>query len=90
MVAVKPSMQLEGNPHVFVVGDAADAFGAISAGHTAWEQAHVTGQNILTLIQNSADPNTSQQSLPLFADPVDEEAAQLDGSNGRLTLGLPP
>jgi apoptosis-inducing factor 2 len=25
-------------PHIFVVGDSADAFGAIQAGHTAWFQ----------------------------------------------------
>ncbi|THU96823.1 FAD/NAD(P)-binding domain-containing protein [Dendrothele bispora CBS 962.96] len=38
-------------PHIFVVGDAADAFGAIAAGHTADFQAKVAARNILRLVQ---------------------------------------
>ncbi|KDQ22877.1 hypothetical protein PLEOSDRAFT_1050631 [Pleurotus ostreatus PC15] len=37
-------------PHIFAVGDAADAFGAIQAGHTAYAQAELAGKNILQLI----------------------------------------
>lgn len=54
-VAVRPTLQLTSHPNVFVIGDAADAFGAINAGHTAWDQATVAGQNILALIKNSYD-----------------------------------
>ena len=36
-------------PHVFVVGDAADAFGAIKAGHTAYWQAEVAARNVIRL-----------------------------------------
>ncbi|KLO16071.1 FAD/NAD(P)-binding domain-containing protein [Schizopora paradoxa] len=38
-------------PHIFVIGDAADAFGAIKAGHTASFQAEVAAANILRLIE---------------------------------------
>ena len=38
-------------PHIFIVGDAADAFGALNAGHTAWTQAEVAARNIVKLIK---------------------------------------
>lgn len=38
-------------PNIFVVGDAADAFDAIKAGHTSYYQAEVAARNILRLIQ---------------------------------------
>lgn len=38
-------------PHIFVVGDAADAFGALKAGHTAWQMAAVAAYNIVALIR---------------------------------------
>jgi hypothetical protein len=37
-------------PNIFVVGDAADAFDAIKAGHTAYHQGEVAARNILRLI----------------------------------------
>ncbi|KAG1896744.1 uncharacterized protein F5891DRAFT_958144 [Suillus fuscotomentosus] len=37
-------------PNIFVVGDAADAFDAIKAGHTSYYQAEVAARNILRLI----------------------------------------
>lgn len=37
-------------PNIFVVGDAADAFDAIKAGHTSYHQAEVAARNILRLI----------------------------------------
>lgn len=36
---------------VFAVGDCADAFGAIKAGHTGWNQAEVAAKNVLRLIK---------------------------------------
>ncbi|KAF5339311.1 hypothetical protein D9611_009916 [Ephemerocybe angulata] len=36
--------------NIFVAGDAADAFGAIQAGHTAWGQAIVAANNVVTLV----------------------------------------
>lgn len=38
-------------PHIFAIGDAADAFGAINAGHTAYLQGEVAARNILKMIQ---------------------------------------
>ncbi|KAL1710001.1 hypothetical protein EV121DRAFT_252137 [Schizophyllum commune] len=38
-------------PHIFVVGDAADAFGALKAGHTAWQMAAVAAYNVVALIR---------------------------------------
>ena len=40
-------------PHIFVVGDAADAFGALNAGHTAWAQAEVASRNIVRMIESN-------------------------------------
>ncbi|KAJ7932938.1 hypothetical protein B0H13DRAFT_754415 [Mycena leptocephala] len=37
-------------PHIFAIGDAADAFGALPAGHNAWAQGEVTGRNVLRLV----------------------------------------
>ncbi|KAJ7100583.1 hypothetical protein C8R43DRAFT_247667 [Mycena crocata] len=38
-------------PHIFVVGDAADAFGAVPAGHNAYYQAEVAARNLLRLVR---------------------------------------
>ncbi|KAI0086027.1 hypothetical protein BDY19DRAFT_895578 [Irpex rosettiformis] len=42
-------------PHLFAIGDAADAFGAINAGHTAYYQADVAANNILKLVAAEHD-----------------------------------
>ncbi|KAI6131699.1 hypothetical protein EV401DRAFT_371745 [Pisolithus croceorrhizus] len=41
-------------PHIFAVGDAADAFGALQAGHTAYYQAEVAARNVVRLIKREA------------------------------------
>jgi pyruvate/2-oxoglutarate dehydrogenase complex dihydrolipoamide dehydrogenase (E3) component len=43
-------------PHIFVVGDAADAFGAIPAGHNAYYQGEVAARNVLRLIEGAGTP----------------------------------
>ncbi|GAC94348.1 hypothetical protein PHSY_001919 [Pseudozyma hubeiensis SY62] len=50
MARVDRTLRLSNNDRIFVIGDAADAFGAINAGHTAWDQAEVAANNILALI----------------------------------------
>ncbi|KXN83174.1 Apoptosis-inducing factor 2, partial [Leucoagaricus sp. SymC.cos] len=40
-------------PNIFVIGDSADAFGAIAAGHNAYYQGEVAAQNIIRLIKRS-------------------------------------
>ncbi|KAF8054707.1 hypothetical protein FPV67DRAFT_1550966 [Lyophyllum atratum] len=42
-------------PNIFVVGDAADAFGAIPAGHNAYYQGEVAARNVIRLIKRSSD-----------------------------------
>ncbi|EIN06508.1 FAD/NAD(P)-binding domain-containing protein [Punctularia strigosozonata HHB-11173 SS5] len=41
--------------HVFAIGDAADAFGAIQAGHNAYYQGEVAARNILKLVKKRED-----------------------------------
>ena len=41
-------------PHLFAIGDAADAFGAIKAGHTAYYQGAVAARNVIKLIKGTA------------------------------------
>ncbi|KAG2366112.1 hypothetical protein BDR07DRAFT_1607088 [Suillus spraguei] len=50
-------------PNIFVVGDAADAFDAIKAGHTAYYQAEVAARNILRLIRR--DGKVAKDDLDL-------------------------
>ncbi|TFK22539.1 FAD/NAD(P)-binding domain-containing protein [Coprinopsis marcescibilis] len=40
-----------GYPHIFAIGDAADAFGAIAAGHNAYSQGELAARNVLRLIK---------------------------------------
>ncbi|KAG8739618.1 hypothetical protein FRC10_005389 [Ceratobasidium sp. 414] len=41
--------------HIFAIGDTADVFGDIKAGHTAWLQGEVAAKNILALIKSKHD-----------------------------------
>jgi apoptosis-inducing factor 2 len=41
-------------PHLFCVGDSADAYGAIKAGHTAYWQAEVAARNIIKMVRAEA------------------------------------
>ncbi|KAJ7760896.1 hypothetical protein DFH07DRAFT_771684 [Mycena maculata] len=54
-------------PHIFVVGDAADAFGAIPAGHNAYYQAEVAARNVLRLIRRSAEEHDANAPLERYA-----------------------
>lgn len=53
--------------HIFVIGDAADTFGAIKAGHNAYFQAEVASRNILQLISRSSSSTdgTAPQEVEL-------------------------
>ncbi|KAJ1310430.1 hypothetical protein OPQ81_007163 [Rhizoctonia solani] len=51
-------------PHIFVIGDAADAFGALNAGHTAWTQAEIAGRNIGRLISGSSEDLERYEAPP--------------------------
>lgn len=47
----EPELEQTPFPNIFVVGDAADAFGAINAGHNAYFQAEVAARNVLLLTE---------------------------------------
>jgi len=59
-VRVSETMQAEGLPKVFAVGDVAAA-GVIKAGHTAWDMATVAAENIVTFLRG-----TDEQILQRF------------------------
>ncbi|KAG1729446.1 hypothetical protein EDB19DRAFT_1938550, partial [Suillus lakei] len=59
-------------PNIFIVGDAADAFDAIKAGHTAYYQAEVAARNILRLIHRDEKAGVATEDDP---DPELEEYA---------------
>ncbi|KAJ7082536.1 hypothetical protein C8R43DRAFT_1092784 [Mycena crocata] len=54
-IAVGEEAETTPYPHIFVVGDAADAVGAIPAGHNADYQASVAARNILRLVGEGAE-----------------------------------
>lgn len=82
-----PELDLEQTPfrNIFVVGDAADAFGAINAGHNAYFQAEVAARNVLLL--------TEAQSKDKSGKGAEEEEVRLirykPGPPGiKVSLGL--
>ncbi|KAE9397482.1 FAD/NAD(P)-binding domain-containing protein [Gymnopus androsaceus JB14] len=58
-------------PNIFVIGDAADAFGAIPAGHTAYYQGEVAARNILRLIRRSKHEVNSSEMNILKEEPME-------------------
>jgi len=59
-------------PHIFAIGDCADAFGAINAGHTAYYQGEVAARNILRLVRrreglSSGDDESDEDALEAYA-----------------------
>lgn len=50
--------------NIFVIGDAADAFGALNAGHTAWDQASIAANNICSLISSGKPLETYTPPQP--------------------------
>lgn len=75
--------------HLFCVGDAADAFGALKAGHTAYWQAEVAARNIVRLVRaDEARAALAQRGAELGV----EEAARLEdvvAEGGRLEKYVP-
>ncbi|KAG5640823.1 hypothetical protein DXG03_006895 [Asterophora parasitica] len=52
--------------HIFVIGDAADAFGAIPAGHNAYYQGEVAARNIIRLIKRSEGASEADEPLESY------------------------
>jgi hypothetical protein len=63
-------------PHLFCAGDAADAFGAINAGHTAHFQAQVAAKNIAALAR-ADDARTELAGLDVRVCVSDADGARL-------------
>ncbi|KAG8817303.1 hypothetical protein FRC17_011291 [Serendipita sp. 399] len=47
-------------PNIFAIGDVADAYGAIKAGHTAYHQGEVTANNITSLVKRGSSAHLQQ------------------------------
>ncbi|KAG6884056.1 hypothetical protein C0993_001790 [Termitomyces sp. T159_Od127] len=58
-------------PHIFAIGDAADAFGALAAGHNAYYQGEVAARNVLRLI-NRAAQRDGEQGKEQEQEPLEE------------------
>ncbi|OCB90569.1 FAD/NAD-binding domain-containing protein [Sanghuangporus baumii] len=78
-------------PHIFAVGDCADAFGAIKAGHTAYWQAEVAARNIIRLARTEAEsedvfaPESGDANSEASQEPKEPESLELES----YTPGLP-
>jgi apoptosis-inducing factor 2 len=74
--------------HLFAIGDAADAFGAIKAGHCAYYQAEVAARNVMRLILR--DRRAALDGLaPGETDPELELEAYVPGPPAiKVSLGL--
>ncbi|KAL1728808.1 hypothetical protein EV714DRAFT_274270 [Schizophyllum commune] len=66
---VKRTLQLDSPyyPHIFAVGDSADAFGAISSGRNADFQGCLAARNILRLIAQKEDLDPAPEPLEEYA-----------------------
>ena len=67
--------------HVFAVGDAADAFGAVNAGHNAFFQGEVAARNVVRLVKAAERaerrPASSESHGEAEAEAEEEEAEDL-------------
>ncbi|KAF8641752.1 hypothetical protein AX16_009829 [Volvariella volvacea WC 439] len=87
-------------PHIFAIGDAADAFGAIAAGHTAYRQGEVAANNIVRLIKRAekVQPTDEVEELEEYSPGppgikvslgLTKAVYQINGTVGVLTDGKP-
>ena len=65
-------------PHLFAIGDAADAFGAIKAGHTAYHQGDLAARNVIKLIKG----NAGTLEAPLQGLTFPPGAGKMEGDSG--------
>ena len=68
-------------PHIFVVGDCADAFGAIKAGHTAYWQAEVAARNIIRLARREVEVEekvSASEFSEINGEPKEPESLELE------------
>jgi NADH dehydrogenase FAD-containing subunit len=60
--------------NIFVVGDTADAFGALQAGHTAWAQSRLASRNIARLVE-AEKPVKLRRKMDVAQQKWEEETA---------------
>ncbi|RDB21672.1 Apoptosis-inducing factor B [Hypsizygus marmoreus] len=65
-VAVEEPLAKTPYPNIFVIGDAADAFGAIPAGHNAYYQAEIAARNVLHLIKRAEGVEGLEEPLERY------------------------
>lgn len=101
-IAKKPSPESEESgievvdEHIFVVGDTADAFGALQAGHTAWAQARLACRNIARMVEAEKPVelrrklNIETQEWEAVENPVEEvlESYKAPRPSIKVSLGL--
>jgi len=69
LVAIQRTLQVDDDRHanVYAVGDCADQFGAIQAGHTGWNAAGIAAENIVKQIEAAASGDKlSAPALTLY------------------------
>lgn len=77
-------------PRIFVIGDAADAFGAIKAGHTAYWQAEVAARNIIRMAEyeSCSCASPGQESAPLVLERYEPGAPGIKVSLGIVSASV--
>ncbi|KAL1743877.1 hypothetical protein HDZ31DRAFT_39943 [Schizophyllum fasciatum] len=65
---IKRTLQLDSPdyPHIFAVGDCADAFNALCAGHNAYYQGQLAARNIQRLAEHADKPDAEQEPLEQY------------------------
>lgn len=93
----KPNPELQ---HIFVIGDAADAYGALNAGHTAFSQGHLAAENIAKLVYDQEchtlddvflngdcpERNSSEEKVPGSPQPL--QAYEVESHKIKVSVGL--
>lgn len=82
--------------HIFVIGDAADAYGALNAGHTAFAQGEIAAKNIAKLVYDQEEEsqanegclihNKSEEKLPGIPQPLQEY--EVESHKIKVSVGL--
>lgn len=89
---INRTMQLDAPAyqHIFAVGDCADAFNALCAGHTASGQGKLAANNLLRLIAREEQPDAEHEPLDLYSPPPPSIKVTLGLDRGVSQTGTSP
>lgn len=91
LVKVHKSLQIKAPghnvPHMFAIGDCIDAFGAIKAGHTGWNQGAVAAKNIVKIVE-ARETGTKIQPLEQYQHGPPQISISLGLVSGRRCAGF--